>query len=84
MRRANIQLGISTHTQDNYARREPPECAERVKTLYRELGLEQLYRDYEKSSYEKLAGMVDKVATEAGLPRELFLEFADRIYKRNA
>lgn len=68
--------------QDNYARKEPPECAERVKALYRDLSLEQQYRDYEESSYKRLVDMIDKQATEAGLPTQLFMEFAGRIYKR--
>jgi farnesyl diphosphate synthase len=55
-----------------------------VKTLYQDLGLEQLYWKYEESSYQKLVGMIEKEAVEAALPKELFLEFASRIYKRNA
>lgn len=77
-------LTFGCSLQDNYARKEPPECAKRVKTLYQNLGLEQLYWSYEESSYKKLVVMIEKEVTEAGLPRELFLEFASRIYKRQA
>lgn len=70
--------------QDNYARKEPPECALRVKALYRALDLEQLYRDHETSSYKKLMGLIEKEAVEVGLPKGLFIEFANRIYKRVA
>ncbi len=55
-----------------------------MKTLYRELNLEAVYRDYEGASYQKLLGMVEKEAVEVGLPKQLFLEFANRIYKRVA
>lgn len=70
--------------QNNYAKKTPPECAQRVKTLYQELKLEQVYKEYEESSYQKLVLMVEEGATKANLPKQLFLEFANRIYKRNA
>ena len=70
--------------QDNYARKEPAECAQRVKTLYRELEIERVYKEYEEASYKEIVGLIEKEAEPAGLPKELFLEFANRIYKRNA
>ena len=70
--------------QDNYARKEPAECAEKVKQIYRELNLEQVYRDYEESSYASLMELIERESATANLPKELFVEFANRIYKRNA
>ena len=70
--------------QDNYGRKSPPECAVRVKELYRELNLEQVYRDYEEGSYKSLMEMIEREAETAKLPKALFVEFANRIYKRNA
>jgi len=55
-----------------------------VKALYRELNLERVYKDYEESSYQRLVALVDKGAEEGNLPKQLFLEFASRIYKRSA
>ena len=70
--------------QDNYGRKSPPECAARVKELYRELNLEQVYRDYEEKSYKRLMEVIEIEAAEVSLPKALFIEFANRIYKRNA
>lgn len=65
--------------QANYARNNP-ECVQKVKALYRELDLEQVYRDYEEESYQRLMGLIER---EAGtLPTAMFMEFANRIYKR--
>lgn len=71
-------------TQENYGRREPAECAARVKEVYKELNLEQVYRDYEERSYSSLMEVIEREATTAKLPKALFVEFANRIYKRNA
>ena len=70
--------------QDNYGRKEPPECAQRVKELYRELDLQKVYAEYEASSYQKLMGLIEEQAAAASLPKGLFVEYANRIYKRNA
>jgi hypothetical protein len=66
--------------QENYAQKEQPECTERVKTLYRDLGLEVLYQNYKESSYQKLIGTIEKETKKAKLPMDLFLEFTSRIY----
>ena len=71
-------------TQENYGRREPAECAARVKKVYKELNLEQVYHDYEERSYSTLMELIESEATAAKLPKALFVEFANRIYKRNA
>ena len=75
---------IFKNTQENYGRREPAECAGRVKDVYRELNLEQVYRDYEERSYSSLMDVIEKEASAAKLPKALFVDFANRIYKRNA
>ena len=53
-----------------------------MKALYRDLGLEQLYRSYEESSIRKFTEKIQNEADIVGLPKELFFEFASRIYKR--
>ena len=53
----------------------------RVKEMYHELKLEEAYREYEEKSYARL---LEKIAELQTLPRGMFLEFANRIYKRNA
>lgn len=42
--------------------------------------MSQVYREYEERSYQELMVAIEK---EAGsLPRGMFVEFANRIYKR--
>jgi farnesyl diphosphate synthase len=55
-----------------------------VKKLYRELNLEQVYRDYEERSYRSLMELIEREAQAASLPSALFVEFANRIYKRKS
>lgn len=55
-----------------------------MKKVYKELNLEQVYCDYEESSYSSLMELIEREATPAKLPKALFVEFANRIYKRSA
>ena len=65
--------------QVNYGSHDPA-CVQRVKDLYGELNLEKLFRDYENNSYQRLVGMIE-TETET-LPRSMFLEFLNKIFKR--
>ena len=55
-----------------------------MKEVYKALNLEQVYRDYEDTSYKSLMELIEKEASAVALPKALFVEFANRIYKRNA
>eukprot|EP00730_Choanoeca_flexa_P020474 TRINITY_DN9999_c0_g1_i1.p1 TRINITY_DN9999_c0_g1~~TRINITY_DN9999_c0_g1_i1.p1 ORF type:complete len:357 (+),score=121.40 TRINITY_DN9999_c0_g1_i1:2065-3135(+) len=65
--------------EDNYARKDAA-CEAKVKELYKELNLEQLYKDYEEQHYQKLMGMIKDKSGE--LPQAIFTDFAAKIYKR--
>ena len=65
--------------QANYGSHDPA-CVQRVKDLYRELNLEQVFREYEEKSYQRIVGLID--TGTGSLPRGLFLEFLNKIYKR--
>ena len=65
--------------QANYGRRDAA-CTGRVKEVYRQLELEQVYRQYEEESYQRLMSVIE--ANAGSLPRGMFMEFANRIYKR--
>ena len=65
--------------QDNYARNDPT-CVQKVKELYKELYLENVFHEYEEESYHRLVQLINTASTT--LPKGMFLEFADRIYKR--
>ncbi|ELU07394.1 hypothetical protein CAPTEDRAFT_223258 [Capitella teleta] len=63
----------------NYAQNDP-EKVRKVKSLFDELNLKQVYRDYEESSYNELTGLIDTLS--GSLPKEMFVSYAKKIYKR--
>jgi farnesyl diphosphate synthase len=65
--------------QQNYARKDDA-CVARVKALYAELNLEQVYKDYEEESYARLLQLIKDHA--GSLPTAIFTDFAAKIYKR--
>lgn len=68
----------------NYGKNDP-ECVSKVKQLYHDLNLEQVYRDYEDTSYKSLMALIkEQTDTLPSLPAQIFKEFADRIYKRQS
>lgn len=66
--------------QENYGQDEEDKVLN-VKAVFKELDLEQVYRDYEEESYRDL--MKDIEAFQGKLPKEVFTDFARKIYKRN-
>ncbi|KAJ3057169.1 Farnesyl pyrophosphate synthetase [Rhizophlyctis rosea] len=52
-----------------------------VKKVYVELDLENVYRKYEEESHGRISALIEKV-DESLLPREMFVTFMNRIYKR--
>ncbi|XP_043936150.1 farnesyl pyrophosphate synthase [Protopterus annectens] len=65
--------------EDNYGRTDP-EKVERVKALYHELDMKKLYKEYEEHSYQRLMSLIDQHANN--LSKDVFLMFAQKIYKR--
>ncbi|XP_067878687.1 farnesyl pyrophosphate synthase isoform X2 [Heterodontus francisci] len=65
--------------EENYGRSEQEKTA-KVKALYDELDMRGIYGQYEDESYQRLTGLINKHCT--ALPREVFLAFAQKIYKR--
>ena len=51
-----------------------------VKSLYKDLNLETVYRNYEEQSYNDLQQLIDKHMGQ--LPKEMFIAYAKKIYKR--
>ncbi|XP_059173023.1 farnesyl pyrophosphate synthase-like [Physella acuta] len=52
----------------------------RVKNIYRELDIEGVYKQYEEQSYESITQVIKSL--DSDVPQEVFLDFANRIYKR--
>ncbi|XP_062961678.1 farnesyl pyrophosphate synthase isoform X3 [Cynocephalus volans] len=65
--------------QENYGQKEAEKVA-RVKALYEELDLPAVFLQYEEDSYNHLMGLIEQYA--APLPPAIFLELAQKIYKR--
>ncbi|XP_038052693.1 farnesyl pyrophosphate synthase-like isoform X2 [Patiria miniata] len=66
--------------EENYGIDNPAKVA-MVKRLYKDLDLETVYKNYEESSYQDLMTSID---THSGhLPKEMFVAYARKIFKRN-
>ena len=66
---------------ESYGRKDPDKEA-KVKKVYAELDLVGKYNAYEKESYEKITGLINKLPENGPLKREIFLSFLNKIYKR--
>lgn len=64
---------------ENYGRHDATKI-ERVKEVYKELELPQVYRDYEESSFKHLMNLIN--TSSGSLPASIFVSFAQKIYKR--
>lgn len=51
-----------------------------VKQLYKDLDLESVFYKYEEESYEDLMKLIDEHSKN--LPKEMFVAYAKRIFKR--
>lgn len=67
---------------ENYGRKDSQREA-RVKEVYRQVGVEQIYKAYEQSAYQKIVGLVDQIDEKPGqLKKEVFLAFLRKIFGR--
>lgn len=53
---------------------------EKVKAIYRDLKLDDVYKQYEETSYEEITNLINSI--DSAVPKEVFLDFASKIYKR--
>lgn len=67
---------------DNYGQKDAA-CESRVKKLYDELNLRQVYEDFEQERVTKLRTLIDQVDESEGLKKGVFEEFLRKIYKRS-
>jgi len=51
-----------------------------VKKIYKELNLPKIYKDYEEKSYAQLRKMIEEVRS---MPKEVFIDLLEKIYKRS-
>ncbi|GAB7351106.1 hypothetical protein MBLNU459_g1571t1 [Dothideomycetes sp. NU459] len=68
--------------EENYGRKNKDNEA-KVKALFNELQLEQVYHEYEEDIVGKMKSMINNVDESEGLKKEVFEEFLRKIYKRS-
>jgi len=64
--------------EKNYGKADP-ECVKAIKSLYNDLGLEALFKEYETSSYND---MISKIEGQTILSKDVFMPLLQKIYKR--
>jgi farnesyl diphosphate synthase len=67
---------ISVDLKENYGRKDAEKVAQ-VKQVFKDLNIEQVYRDYEEASYARISGLIEKI-DETTLPKKMFYDFMDR------
>jgi farnesyl diphosphate synthase len=67
--------------KENYGRKELVK-EKIVKDLFAELKLEEVYKKYEEESYIRINALIQKI-DDTVIPKEMFIDFMNRIYKRN-
>ncbi|KAK2551855.1 Farnesyl pyrophosphate synthase [Acropora cervicornis] len=66
--------------KDNYGVKNSA-ASDKVKKLYNEMELKKLYQEYEQESYQQILQLIARKSEN--LPKEMFLEFVKKIYKRD-
>ena len=67
---------------ENYGRKDK-EMEAKVKSVFAELKLEEVYRDFEDKRVQEIRAMIGKVDESEGLKKEVFESFLGKIYKRS-
>ncbi|EDW90001.1 farnesyl pyrophosphate synthase [Drosophila yakuba] len=79
MQRANVEQ--KQIMVDCYGKEEPAKV-ERVKELYKELGLPSTYAIFEEESYNMIKTHIQQ--TSRGVPHQTFLQILNKIYQRDS
>ena len=67
---------------DNYGRKDK-ECESKVKAVFADMKLDELYRAYEEEKVAELRKMIAEVDESEGLKKVVFEGFLSKIYKRD-
>merc|ERR1711892_1451633 len=54
----------------------------KVKDLYDQLGLVEIYKSYESEFYTNIIEHIEKVCAGNAVPKEIFTTFLNKVYKR--
>lgn len=83
----NQALLIATPEQrqlldDNYGKKDD-ESEQKCKDLFKQLGIEKIYHDYEESIVAKLRKQIDQIDESRGLKKDVLTAFLGKVYKRS-
>lgn len=67
--------------EENYGKKDK-ECEKKVKVVFDELKLQQVYQEYEEQRVGELRERIASLDESEGLKKEVFEEFLRKIYKR--
>ncbi|KAI5958266.1 ERG20 [Candida theae] len=67
---------------DNYGKKDD-ESEARCKQLFKDLGIEKIYHDYEESIVQKLRQQIDQIDESRGLKKDVLTAFLNKVYKRS-
>ena len=59
-------------------------CIAEIKRVYAELGLEQVFHEYEDRAYAETCAAIDAACDGGSMPRAVFNMVLSKIYKRKA
>ncbi|ORZ25217.1 farnesyl pyrophosphate synthase [Absidia repens] len=66
---------------ENYGKKDA-EAEAKIKALYIELNIEDIYKAYEEKSFQELTTLINNLDESIGVKKAVFTEFMDKIYKR--
>lgn len=83
----NQALLIATPEQrqlldDNYGKKDD-ESEQKCKDLFKQLGIEKIYHDYEESIVAKLRKQIDQIDESRSLKKDVLTAFLGKVYKRS-
>lgn len=77
----NVFICLFVCFQENYGKKDA-EAEAKIKALYIDLNIEDIYKAYEEKSFQELTAMINKLDESTGVKKAVFTEFMDKIYKR--
>ncbi|KAI5966351.1 ERG20 [Candida pseudojiufengensis] len=67
---------------ENYGQKND-ESELKCKNLFKEMGIEKIYNDYEESVVSKLRKQIDQIDESRGLKKDVLTTFLNKVYKRS-
>lgn len=67
----------------NYGIKDDPVAEQKVRDLFNDLNLKQLYLDYEQDIASKLTQMIEQIDESRGFKGQVLTEFLNKVYKRD-